>query len=290
MRFDSIDAAREHIIAEEIESFLRNSHIEHFEWLESRLKIPLRKDLPSWATFVEVTQRQNLYVHCDGCISNQYLDICRNNGVALDGIAVGSPLKIDSKYFSQAFSSLFEIGVKLAHVTWRKLAPDQLEAADKTLNEVCFELLQNERYKLAHELLLFATSTLKKHSSALYRRMFVINRAIASKFGSIGNPADCLGLEDWSDCAVYFTLAKVVFEDQFDAAASIMKVIGPNGEMVNRAAYDSWPLFKSFRETNQFRDTYKELFGQEFVVEQTPGDAESPAVTGDSTSDDDVAE
>jgi hypothetical protein len=288
--FESLEAAREHIIAEEIDSFLRNSHIDHFDWLENRLNMPLRKDMPSWSTFVEVTQRRNLYVHCDGMVSKQYLDICRKNGVPVDEVIVGSPLKIDAKYFDRAFSCLFEIGVKLAHVTWRKLAPSQLESADNALNQVCFELLQNERYKLAHELLTFATSTLKKHSSALNRRIFVINLAIAVKFGKIGDPADSLKNEDWSDCAIHFSLAKAVLEDAFDKAAEIMKAIGPDGVMVNRSAYDSWPLFKAFRETDQFRDTYKELFGQEFIVEQMPSNTVAPPAIDESIIDDEMPE
>lgn len=290
VRFESIEAAKEHVIAEEIDSFLRNSHIDHFEWLEQRLSMSLRKDLPSWATFVEVTQRRNLYVHCNGIVSKQYLDICRNNGVAVDGISLGSPLKIDVKYFRDAFSCLFEIGVKLAQVTWRKLAPSQLDAADEALNEVCCELLLNERYKLAHNLLTFATSTLKKHSCAFYRRIFVINLAVAAKFGNIGFPPESFKTEDWSDCAVSFSLAKAVLEDAFDQAAEIMKAIGPDNKFVSRSAYHSWPLFKAFRETDQFRNTYKLLFGEELVVEQTPSDTEAPPAIDESADDNEQSE
>lgn len=278
VEFDSIDAAREHIIADEVENFLRESHIEHFNWLESRLKLPLRKDLPSWAMFVEVTQRRNLYVHCDGVVSQQYINICRNNGVPLEGVEVGRGLTINSTYFDRAFSCLFEIGVKLAHVVWRKLAPHQLGPADDALNMVCFELLQNERYELAHNLLTFATSTLKKHKCALNRRMFVINLAIAAKFGMIGDVSQCLEAEDWSDCAMPFALAKAVLEDDYSTAVSHMKAIGPNDRLVSRYAYDTWPLFKEFRETDEFREAYKELFGESFVIEQRLCDAELPSV------------
>lgn len=286
VRLESVEEALEHIIAQEIDSFLRNSHIDHFDWLESRLSIPLRKDLPSWSTFVELTQRRNLYVHCDGLVSKQYLDICKRNGFPLDGVAVGIPLSIDAKYFNKSFSCLFEIGVKLAHVSWRKLAPDQIQAADQALNDVCFELLQNERYKLADNLLSFATTTLKKHSSARSRRMFIINLAIASKFGNTGDVAECLRYEDWSDCGVHFTLARFVLEDRFDEAAVLMRSIGAEGELVDRYAYDNWPLFMAFRESGQFRSAYKDLFGEEFVVERTEGDAEMPpAIEEEATSD-----
>jgi hypothetical protein len=290
VRLDSIHAAREHIIAEEIESFLRNSHIDHFNWLETRLNMQLRRDLGSWPTFVELTQRRNLYVHCDGLVSKQYLEICKSNGVSLDGVDIGTPLRIDPNYFDQAFSCLFEIGVKLAHVSWRKLAPDQIKDADTALNGVCFDLLQNERYQLAHNLLTFATATLKKHSSALNRRIFVINLAIACKFGNTGDVTQCLQAEDWSDCGSHFALAKFVLEDKFDEAAYLMKSIGSENDFVTRSDYDTWPLFKSFRESDQFRERYKDLFGEEFVVEKTDGDAEVPRAIDEHDASDDEAE
>ena len=56
--------------------------------------------------------------------------------------------------------------------------------------------------------------------------------------------------------------------------------------MVTRSTYDTWPLFKAFRESEQFRNSYKELFGEEFVVEKTAGDAEvPPAVDEDEVSE-----
>ena len=46
--FDSIEAAREHIIEKDVESFLRSSHSDQFCALESKLDIRLRKDLEVW--------------------------------------------------------------------------------------------------------------------------------------------------------------------------------------------------------------------------------------------------
>jgi hypothetical protein len=266
VKLDSIDAAREHVISKEIETFLRKSHVEHFDDLEAMLDMPLRKGLESWPVFVEVTQRRNLFVHCDGIVSQQYLDVCEKNSVDLGNIQLGDRLYLDATYFANAYECLYEIGVKMSQVIWRKLAPDQMKDADDSLNSVSYDLLLLRRYKLAHNILLFGTTTLKKHSSAMYRRMLIVNRAIAAKFGDIKSDPSPLSLEDWSDCGLPFKLAIAVLNDKYDDACQLMRTIGTEHEMVNRYAYSNWPLFAHFREDSRFVETYKELFGAEFDV------------------------
>ena len=273
---ESLDAAREHVISKEIEAFLRKSHVEHFDYLENLLDMPLRKGLDSWPKFVEITQRRNLFVHSDGVISQQYLDVCDKNGVDVGDASIGGRLFLDGDYFRESFECFYEIGVKLAHVIWRKLSPDQIETADTALNSITYELLSIRRYRLAHNLSLFGTLTLKKHSSALNRRMLLINRAIAAKFGKIETDASPLKLEDWSDCGLPFKLAISVLHDEFDEACSIMRKIGSQHELVDSHAYGNWPLFTEFRGDERFLKTYKTLFGTEFNVTDAPEKSESP--------------
>lgn len=280
--FGSVDVAREHIISAEIESVLRKSHTEHFEYLEKRLAIPLRKGLDSWPTFVELTQRRNLFVHADGIVSRQYLKMCDENGVDVSEELLGKRLHVGPGYIDKAFDCLYEIGVKLAHTIWRKLAPDELQSADDALNETCYQLLESERYHLAHELLVFATTGQPRHSSAFRRRMLVVNRAIAVKFGLIENVPWPLESEDWSDCGDQFALAGAVLNEELKTATVIMKRIGPDHDMITPVAYGSWPLFRAFRETDEFRTTYKEIYGNEFTVTENPktdadGDASAKA-------------
>lgn len=275
---ESIEAAREHVIAKEIETFLRDSHVEHFDNLEKLLSMPLRKDLASWPRFVELTQRRNLFVHTDGVVSDQYMAVCKSHNCDLGDIKVGDRLFLDDSYFRNAFECLYEIGVKLSQVVWRKLRPDQLESADDSLNHVCYELLQLQRFRLAHNLLLFGTETLKKHNSARVRRMLVVNRAIAAKFGEIENYKSSLELEDWSDCGLPFQLALAVLNDKFESACETMRQLGTDHKIVTRSAYANWPLFLKFRESEQFLATYRDMFGAEFDVKDSP---EKPAASSD---------
>lgn len=141
LAFSSIEVAREHIIEKEVESILRESHTDQFKWLENKVGGALTKDLPVWIKFIEITERRNLFVHTNGVVSEQYLNVCRLNNIdSANGCKVGDKLEVTDEYFRDAYMSVFEVGIKLAHVLWRKLQPEQREDADSNLNNICYEL------------------------------------------------------------------------------------------------------------------------------------------------------
>ncbi|MFH7244305.1 MAG: hypothetical protein ACHWZW_15820 [Spirulina sp.] len=264
VQFGSVEAAREFLLEKEIESVLRESHAEHFEWLEKKLGIPLRKELDIWTTFIEMTERRNLFVHTNGIVSSQYITVCRSHGVAIkEDLVVGKKLHVSEAYLQEAYEVLFELATKLTHVVWRKLIPSELSIADTKLNDVCYELLKEENYSIAKRILSFAMK-LPRYSSQQDKLIFIINSAIAYKWGGESERAQKLISEtDWSACNNAFKLASTVLSDQFDEAAKIMKTIGNAGE-VTKNHYKEWPVFRDFRHSPQFSDTYREVFGEDF--------------------------
>ena len=275
LKLGSIEGAREFLVEKEVESVIRESHTKQFEWMETRFGLPLRKDLSVWPTFIELTERRNLLVHTDGLVSRQYLEVCLSQAVDITNLQVGEKLSVDTKYFSQGFSCLFEIAVKLTQVIWRKLAPQDIENADTEFISVTFNLLKHKRYPLAKRLLEFATKTLKKHSSNLTKRIFTINHAIALKWG--GEPEKAKALieaEDWSDCAEHFKMAVAVLGEEFKAAAKIMHSLGAAAKGVSRVGYETWPLFQDFRKTEEFKKEFRAVYGEDLRI-----DVEAPKET-----------
>ncbi|MCG7859183.1 hypothetical protein MD537_19565, partial [Flavihumibacter sediminis] len=135
-----------------------------------------------WEKFVEITERRNLFVHCDGVVSSQYLSNCRGAKVKFEKqIQVGEKLDVSPEYFDLAYKSLYEISVKLTQVIWRKLLTNDLEKADESLNDICFELLKNRHFDLADILLDFATNVLKKHHNEETKNVFIVNKALSLK-------------------------------------------------------------------------------------------------------------
>jgi hypothetical protein len=262
VQFDSLDSAREFLLEKEIESVLRESHADHFEWLEKKLGITLRKGLDIWSTFIELTERRNLFVHTNGVVSSQYISVCVKHGVEIkEDCIVGKKLHAGREYLQKAYEVLFELATKLTQVVWRKLIPSEISVADEKLNEVCYDLLKKENYTLAKRILSFALE-LPKHDSQQNKLIFTINSAIAYKWGGESAKAQKIISEtDWSACNNAFQLASAVLLDQFDTAAKIMKKIGNNGE-VRKVHYKDWPVFKDFRHCSQFLEGYREIFGE----------------------------
>jgi len=263
VNFSSIDDAREYVVEKEVESVLRESHVKQIEWLEKRFDIKLREGLPIWPEFVEVTERRNLFVHTSGIVSRQYLDVCREHGVKLAArVKPAVRLAANRKYLQTAHAIVLEMGIKLGHVFWRKLAPDQREQADKHLNNVGFDLLVEGRYQLAANVFDFATETLKKHADAESRLTFVVNRAQAYKWmGNEEKARQIVNAEDWSAVSDLFKLAARVLKDEFDFAIGLVRSIGKAGEL-NAISYRTWPLFRKLRDVPEFVATFEEVFGE----------------------------
>lgn len=286
----SVEAARDKIFAKEVESVLRSSHSEQFSWVESAFSISLNKGLESWPLFIELTERRNLFVHCDGVVSEQYINICRRHKVDLDkDIVVGKRLQANKKYIKQSYEVLYEIGIKLSQVLWRKLSPSDIEKAESSLSHFTFELLIEENYRLAKKLLDFACCTLKKWGSEGSRLVYVINRAIAYKFS--GDEEKCLSIlddEDWSACGDNYKLCVAVLRGDYELAKSIMHRIGSSGS-VTEVDYAEWPCFKEFRASEEFTSAFTEVFGYPpTTIEQVDNEEEGESSGGDTPSIDEA--
>jgi len=268
VEFKDMEEAKEFIIEREVDTILRESHASQFSWLETKLKIPLTKDLPHWAEFIEVTERRNLFVHCNGVVSSQYLNVCKQHGYEVaKNVKLGTVLDVSNEYFTSSYSSIFEIGFKLGQVLWRKLKPDEMADADVNLLMQAFELIQDDEFDIAINLLEFATQTIKKHSSEDFKLRYMLNLAQCHKWK--GRNDECLKIInsiDWSAKSKLFKLANAVLSDDFSAAGSIMKSIGANDDDLKKADYKHWPIFKEFIKSDIFLKTFKEVFEEDFQL------------------------
>jgi hypothetical protein len=248
---------------------LRKSHSEQFDYLESRLGLKLRVNLPIWKSFIEITERRNLLVHCDGIVSNQYIKNCQEHKIKLDKIKVGDKLKVSPDYFFESYNALYEIAVKLAHTIWRKLLISDLKEADRKLNDVCYKLLNSGSYKLADILLSFGYKQ-KKHFNESLKNVFIINGALSKYLQD--DKKECkkiLETKDWSASSDDFRMANEVLLEKYDNIYALMKKVGNNGD-IDKTDYREWPIFSKIRKEKKFQETYKEIFDEEYAVLETP--------------------
>ncbi|NTU66850.1 MAG: hypothetical protein HGB08_02890 [Candidatus Moranbacteria bacterium] len=268
--FKNINEAKNYIIEKEVESVLRESHTFHFEWIEKKLNMSLRKDLSIWHKFVEITERRNLFVHCGGIIGSQYVAICKQSGVKLSHeYAPGLELGVSPQYLDDICNCLIELGVKLTHVIWRKLKPNELSKADDNLNKICYDLIDRQSFALADVLLDFSTDVLKKHASDVNKNVFIINKALSRKLG--GNKEDAFKIInswDWSASSNDFKLAKEIILENYEAAFLIMKKIGKDGEFISKAGYRDWPLFREVKKNKKFKELFKKIYKEEYELKE----------------------
>lgn len=280
MSFDSIQSAMEYLIEKEIESVIRKSHSEQFEWLTTKLKNPFNKNLKSWPTFIELTERRNLFVHCDGKVSSQYIKVCTENKCKINSsIKAGDELNVPNTYFEEAYRCIYEIGVKLAQVIWRRLYRNELESADENINNITYGLIDRGEYDLAIQLLDFFTEKHIKHASENNRLMLTINKAQAYKW--LKNEKKCceiLNLEDWTASEDKFKIGVTVLRNDFNSAYDYMKRLKHNPEF-HRAFYKDWPIFKKLRREEKFKDVYKECYDEDFRIEKSTEEKDDKNLT-----------
>ncbi|AJH14822.1 hypothetical protein [Myroides profundi] len=267
--FESIEKAREYVVEKEVETILRKSHSEHFDYLENKLSIVLRKDLPIWQTFIEITERRNLFVHCDGIVSNQYLKVCKENKCNISEIELNKRLTISSEYFKNAYECLYELSTKLTHTIWRKLIKEDIQFADEKLNEICYNLITNRQFNLADILLDFACKQIKFYNDSA-KNYYTVNKALSKYLQDKTDIArEIIDSKDWSASSDDFKLAHLILMKKNDEAYLLMKKIGKNGE-VNKDHYKIWPLFYKLRKEERFKEVFREIFEEDYAVLEVP--------------------
>lgn len=279
LKYEDLEELKDFVIEKDVENLLRKSHFDQFTILENRIKkltkekeFTLTKNLEILPTFIEVTERRNLFVHCNGIISRNYIENCSKHKVPnISKLEIGTQLEVEPEYFAKAFQAIFEIGVKLGQVLWRKFLPEYIEEANININNLCFDLIQSGYYELAYILLKFITEEIpNKKSSDKLKKTMIINKALSCYL--INNKRKCnkiLNSEDWS-IGIHFQLAVAVLKEEYDEAKKLMIKIGPDDEDFSASNYQEWPLFKKFRDTDDFKKTFKEIFDKEFVIKKAP--------------------
>jgi len=266
LTYGNVDDIKKIILASEIEAFRRKSYLEQFQTLENRFDLNLRK-FENWSKFVECGQRRNLFSHCDGRVSEQYISICNDNEFKIpEDTIVDSKLALSPKYLFDSCNLIIEVILKLGQTIWRKLLPQELEKADKQLISIQYDFLRQSDWRSAIMAGDYAIS-LPHYASAVNSIILLINLIIALKNSKRDEQVNkLLDSQDWSALCNDFRIAEKVLREDFDAALDIMEKIGMKGDFINEHAYHVWPLFREFRQTEQFLKGYKKVYGYDFAT------------------------
>ena len=273
-RFQNFEDAQNFIIEKEIDSLLRKSHSDQIEWIKNKFNIKISPGEDLWASFIELTERRNIFVHADGNVTTQYFNTCSKlNLKHIKDIRIGTELWVPQDYFEDAFSTVYELGFKLGQVLWRKIIPNEIEDADLQIINISFDLLDLEKNELAYKICHFGSEVLKNVHSEEFRRIMLINKAIALKWlGEEEESKNLINSLDWSGWSLKYKLAVSTLNQDFEKTYDIMREIGPNHRDISSVEYRDWPLFREIRQEVMFQQVYSEIFGHELTVFKENGE------------------
>ncbi len=261
LKFNSIKKLRDNLIEIELDKFMRESNLDKFKILEDKFNIKLR-DFKDWNSFIECSQRRNILIHCDGKVTKQYYDNCKEHEITPENVKVGDKLVIDEKYLFKSLDIISEVAFILGQTLWRKLFVEELEEADNYLIDYQYKLLKARRWRLCEKIGEFA-SNLPRVASDVHKRIMNINYCGALKFGNKPKHAiKILQDMDWSSCLDDLKLAKSVLLEEYKEAYELCRKIGKEGKYISKKAYLEWPIFRDFRKQDQLKEIFNEIYGE----------------------------
>jgi hypothetical protein len=262
IKIGNIEEIKAGIIEKEVETLLRNSHIEQIEWFEKTLSCDIKQDKEILCRFIELTERRNLCVHTNGVVSNQYLKICHDYNAQIgDCVKVGDDLKINSEYLEDAIDTIIEMSIKLVHFVWYKIHKDEYADIIKSMYGNAYWLIYDKRYKAAIRIIKYIEKMFSGKMTFEEKLICSYNKAQAYYWlGDVKTKDEILDSMDISAVSNRYLLPYYVLKEKYDDASIVMDKIGTSGEIF-REEYLEWPILMKFRETEAFNTKYEKIFG-----------------------------
>ena len=155
-------------------------------------------------------------------------------------------------------------GVKLCQVVWRKLKPSESLAADATLGEFGYQLIERGEYKLASRILEFSSS-LRGSKDEKRRLMDLVNLANSYKLLGDDEKANAiLNGDHWSITSDDFAISIAAVKGDVPLVLKFMRRLSQSGEW-DGTELEQWPVFFHVRDDPRFGQEFQKLFGRAYV-------------------------
>lgn len=250
-------------VQEELDTFLHKSHEEQIEYWDKKFKLGLVQCFSRKARFSELCQRRNLYVHAGGRVGKRYLETCKKGKLPEKSLKIGSNLSANDAYVAEAGDVIVELGLRIGHGVVRRRFPDDLHVADFSLLELGVGWMNEEEWRRAAIVFEFGCELPNKFTSDdEARRMFVVNRALCYQALGKADFLSSLDCMDWSSCDHRFQIVLAALNGDFEKAKSLMVLY--RDARIDENGYRTWPAFRLFRRSPEFKSGFKAVFRREF--------------------------
>ena len=271
LEYGSVGAVASSIIEAQVDLLIRDSHLAQIAWLEKTLKVTTLRDFPEWSMFMELMERRNLFVHSNGIVSSQYVNICKKHNAIDESVSIGSILTIDKDYFIKAYKTLYKMAVGMtaivANICCKGVYKGYGEELDKMIIGHVYDAITNHDYDLAIDISNFILSPQFKHKNQ-DKSYIILNLAQAYKWR--GDEEKCAAILDEEDTSAWkrdLLIPKLVLEEKYADVYDMMRSVGLTGKILNKDLYRLWPIFQRLREQEEFKVVFKEIFGEELYQE-----------------------
>jgi hypothetical protein len=261
--FENLESAKSQLVETEVDILLRKSHVEQLAWFESTFSIDARNHVTRWGDFVELTLRRNLYVHNSGKVNKHYLNgLSSNNVDSPEGVSVDDELPCTMEYLGKAMATLMVVGAKLALLVWMKLKKDELDEAVGAGIDVTLELIKEDRFDEAIDILKFIRAVTKPQRGDETDILLNVNLAQCHKWkGDNKQLTYWMNKVRWKNLSTKFRMAEALLKDEYQRAAKLMMALDDEDE-VEATDFEDWPIFREFRNTAEFHSAYTEKYGR----------------------------
>ncbi len=258
----SIENAEKFLIDKEIDAIMREGVKAQLDAFAKRSKVNLDDLVDLLPTLIEVVQRRNLFVHNNGVVNRFYMTNVSRAFLESRKIKEGDDLVISLPYLLSAIDTICICGTMLIQQAWRKWSKSEesLKVADVAIGELVYESLQEKRWELVEKSCTYASKL--NIQSDMDQRIITMNHAIALKEqNKIEQMEGLLSKKDWSSCALKFHVALHTLRDEHDEMISdLRKAVA--AEEITEEDLSTWPLFRWFRESDDFEIEINYLFGE----------------------------
>jgi hypothetical protein len=254
----SIEEAEKILIDKEIDSLMHEGTATQIEYFTKRPKVDLKCLNPYLEMLLEIMLRRNLFVHNDGIVNKFYLDGVSKEYIKQNNIKEGDTLECTGNYLSDAIDTICICGTILIQQAWRKWNEKNTKNAESVINSYTYDLLIEKRWNLVERLAEYASGL--QFISEADARIIIINHAIALKEqNKLAEMESLLSKKDWSSQAIKFHVAIFALKEQYSFMIPYLRKSVAADE-IGKDAIKEWPLFRWFRESEDFQSVMKGLF------------------------------
>lgn len=278
MAAKSLDEVVEEQIIEEVYLFSRGSHDEQVAFVEENFSIEIRNSWKRWPDFIEIFERRNLVAHGERRYTKRYVDICTSHKFEDAKKNMGELVTLNRGYLFRSLSILSEFAILTIFMLWRKHIAADKDSAFDAINEISFNCINSNRYRLAARLCEFALSLKNSGVKEAPRLRLVVN--LASALMHLKEDAESvkvLNREDWSATSDDFQISVAALRKDIEEVNRILPMIKASGKL-NAEEFRTWPVFNFIKENEIFRRKFEEVYGEPLVVA-------APVVEGSERSD-----